>query len=469
MTIKETERFRKVRKDLIDIPNWLPRKLENDKEDTDAMEGLSENIKSTGLLNPITLREKKNGRFDLIAGSRRLKASTVDGDEVWARVENENIDEFDMRMKCASENVQRLDLPFLERDKFYYDMFELGNKKGKIKSVSHFARLLGISESTLGRYINAGRERCVKKNDIIITSSNTDALSFTRSLKSVPNVRNILLEMNIENVLVNERLPTITKQLGECVKSGITEKMTVQIIDMSKDTHKVGNNGDVKTITTNFDEDRFIDLSKTMIACKDDVRNYIIDKKISVEVGRRINDLPEDIRGFVANKGISVEDAEEISKIESKEGRIQLVKERLRIKEWDERAHNVFENKWDDTVSVRQQQEIDVITKGDTQLKTIFDIQHQRKLDLEADRAIFFDENARKRYLKIFDDLVVAARMAAPTKITKKEVKDDTTKIILKINRLSRLLLIDLGVLIPANKSDSDFIDVDSSTKEEFK
>jgi hypothetical protein len=238
---------------------------------------------------------------------------------------------------------------------------------------------------------------------------------------------------------------------------------------MSKDTHKVGNNGDVKTITTNFDEDRFIDLSKTMIACKDDVRNYIIDKKISVEVGRRINDLPEDIRGFVANKGISVEDAEEISKIESKEGRIQLVKERLRIKEWDERAHNVFENKWDDTVSVRQQQEIDVITKGDTQLKTIFDIQHQRKLDLEADRAIFFDENARKRYLKIFDDLVVAARMAAPTKITKKEVKDDTTKIILKINRLSRLLLIDLGVLIPANKSDSDFIDVDSSTKEEFK
>lgn len=117
MEEKEKEQFRKVRKDLIDIPDWLPRRSENDKEDIETMEILGNSIKNNGLVNPIILKEKKNGRFDLIAGSRRLKAS--DGDEILAKIENRNIDESDMRMKCASENAQRLDLSSLERDKFF--------------------------------------------------------------------------------------------------------------------------------------------------------------------------------------------------------------------------------------------------------------------------------------------------------------------------------------------------------------
>lgn len=31
-----------------------------------------------------------------------------------------------------------------------------------------------MNDRTLSKYINAGRERCIKKNDIVIASSNAD-------------------------------------------------------------------------------------------------------------------------------------------------------------------------------------------------------------------------------------------------------------------------------------------------------
>lgn len=336
--MKEKESsFRKIPKNLIDIPEWLPRKPENDKEDIDAMQGLSDNIKNTGLLNPITIKEKKNGRFDLIAGSRRLKA--FGDDELWAKVEDRNIDEFDARIKCGSENQQRLDLPFSERDDFYYRTFELGKKMGKIESIRDLAKLLGMSDHTLGRYIRAGEERAIKKNDIIIMSSNTEALYSTKSLIKMPEVRNILLEMNINQVLTNINLPTISKNIENCIKNGMTEKMVVQVIDMAKKNYSVGNDN-TKT-SYDFDEKRFIDLITIIMKCKPDVRNYIVDKKISVE------------------------EAVEISKFRTVEGRKQLIQERIKVSKLAERTHRAIENEWNKNISIRKQQVENIAIKDD--------------------------------------------------------------------------------------------------------
>jgi ParB family chromosome partitioning protein len=145
--------IRKIQKSLIDIPDWFPRRPEPE----DNEENLRNNIKSIGLLNPITVMEKDNGRFDLIAGSRRLKAS--DGDEMWVFVENKNLDEFDARIIYASDNVRRLDVSSLERDDFYYRMYKKGIEEQRIKSVADLAKLLGKNEKTLRKYILAGKEK----------------------------------------------------------------------------------------------------------------------------------------------------------------------------------------------------------------------------------------------------------------------------------------------------------------------
>lgn len=465
MTKTDTENFRKVRKDLIDIPDWLPRKPENDKEDIDAMKGFSDNIKNTGMMNPITLREKKDGRFDLIAGSRRLKASS--GNEIWAKVEDKMKDsdkcELDSRIKCASENQQRSDLPAAERDKYFYDTYELAKKTNSFTSIKDLADYLGMSDRTLSKYIRAGEERTIKKNDIIITNSSTEALNSTKMLIKTPEVRNILLKMNLDAVLLIKDLPIISKNIENCIERGMSEKMIVQVIDMARETYSVDNN--TKTINYDFDKERLAVLTTAITECEPDVRNYLVSKMISVDIAREINKFPEDVRKSVALQQISVKEAEEISMFEKIEQRAQLIKERIKINNWAEKTTGAIEGEWNKNISIRKQQVEDIKTNGGTELRTDFDFQHQRKLDLEADRAMYFDENTRKRYGKIYSDLVTAVAVQSPTKITKKEIKTDTTKLILEIYKLCRLTLLDLGVIRNTSNNDLDFIDADFTTK----
>lgn len=462
MTTTDNNPFRKIDKKLIDAPGWLPRKPENNEEDKESIEGFGDNIKSAGLSHPIVIKPKKNGRFDLISGSRRIKASR--DDELWAKVENPNIDEFDARIKCGSENEQRLPIDPYDRDDFCYDTYKLGIKLKKIKSKKELAKIWGMSEGKLNRYIYAGEERAFKKDDIVINMSNTNALYGTKLLSDTPVIRNKILEMSIDNVLNITDLPSISRNIDNILKSGISEKIVTKVIEMV--TEGVNNNGDNKIIY-NFDEKQFDDLTSAIVECQPDVRNYITDKKISVAVAKEINPYPMDVRKSVANQQISLEDAREISKIETLQGRSQVTKERLKIKEWAQRADDVFQNKWDETVSIRQQQDIDVRTTGDTVLKTEFDIQYQRKLDYEEQKASYYDENSRKRLQKLLDDFLLIGRVASPTNITKKEIKEEAIKLVLEINRLSRLLLIDLGQIKNVGSCpNTDFMDADWSAKD---
>ena len=45
----------------------------------DDLEGLAESIHYNGLLQPITVRKKENGRYELISGERRLRACKMAG------------------------------------------------------------------------------------------------------------------------------------------------------------------------------------------------------------------------------------------------------------------------------------------------------------------------------------------------------------------------------------------------------
>jgi len=138
----------------------------------------------------------------------------------------------------------------------------------------------------------------------------------------------------------------------------------------------------------------------------------------------------------------------------------------VKYKQWSERAENVLNNKWKKTLSIRQQQEIDMKINGNTDLKTEFDIQYQRKLDIEAEKALYFDDNAIRRFKRVYDDLVLATQMVNPTKITKKETKIVTVNTIIETYKLCRLLLIDLGIIKNVGSNpETDFINVDFSEK----
>ncbi|MBE6867079.1 MAG: ParB/RepB/Spo0J family partition protein [Ruminococcaceae bacterium] len=95
---------------LIDPCPYQPRKLLNKQ----ALEDLTENIKENGILQPLTATRLPNGRYQLIAGHRRLLAATKAGLETVPVIVLDKSAE-EVAVLAVIENLQREDLNFFEQ------------------------------------------------------------------------------------------------------------------------------------------------------------------------------------------------------------------------------------------------------------------------------------------------------------------------------------------------------------------
>lgn len=154
----------KIDIDLIEARSDQPRKnFEN-------IEELAESIKEYGLLNPIVL-SKNNGKYEIIAGERRYRASVYAGlKKIDAIVRN--FDQKDIDILSLVENIQREDLSALEEaeaykkliDDFSMTQEEISKSMGKSRSyIANTIRLLKLNkderEALTDRKISASQAR----------------------------------------------------------------------------------------------------------------------------------------------------------------------------------------------------------------------------------------------------------------------------------------------------------------------
>jgi ParB family chromosome partitioning protein len=133
----------------IDLNPQQPRK----EFEESALAELKESIKGNGILQPILVR-KRNDRYELIAGERRLRAARELG---WQKVPvliKEASDEHSLEIALI-ENIQRKDLNPMEEARAYmrlmrdYEMTQekIGEKLGKNRAtVANLLRLLNLPE-----------------------------------------------------------------------------------------------------------------------------------------------------------------------------------------------------------------------------------------------------------------------------------------------------------------------------------
>lgn len=82
--------------------------------DCSALNSLADSIRQNGILQPLTVRKNRNGRYELIAGERRLRAARIAGlSQVPAIILQTN--EKDSAVLALLENLQREDLNFFEQ------------------------------------------------------------------------------------------------------------------------------------------------------------------------------------------------------------------------------------------------------------------------------------------------------------------------------------------------------------------
>ena len=144
------EPYREIRLDLI-VPN--PRQPRRDFSDAELQE-LQLSIQTSGLLQPIAVRSRKDGRFELIAGERRFRAASRLG---WTTIPAFVRDVSDEQLLSLAlvENLQREDLNPIEEAEGYRQLindFGLAHQQvaqavGKDRStITNALRLLALPE-----------------------------------------------------------------------------------------------------------------------------------------------------------------------------------------------------------------------------------------------------------------------------------------------------------------------------------
>jgi len=146
--------------ELIDVPvravSPNPRQPRR-RFEPEAGAGLADSIKAQGLLQPLVVRPKSSGGYELIAGERRLRAAKEAGMETLPALVRSAGDGESLLLSLV-ENVAREQLSAVEEarayamllDEFGLSLGEIAQKVGRSKpSVSNRLRLLELPEEVL--------------------------------------------------------------------------------------------------------------------------------------------------------------------------------------------------------------------------------------------------------------------------------------------------------------------------------
>lgn len=137
--------------DLIDPNPDQPRIVFSDIK----LEELSQSIRENGLVQPILLRRKQGGRYQIVAGERRWRASQRAGLQKVSAIVREVEDEKLLEIALI-ENIQRQELNAIEEASAYQRLMnglgltqeEVAKRVGKDRSsVANYLRLLRLPES----------------------------------------------------------------------------------------------------------------------------------------------------------------------------------------------------------------------------------------------------------------------------------------------------------------------------------
>jgi ParB family chromosome partitioning protein len=141
--------------------------------DESELAALAASISANGVVQPILVRPQANGRFQLIAGERRWRASQLAGKKTIPAILRQVSDEQALEITIV-ENLQRADLNPMEQARaferlsrdFHMTQEQIATRTGKDRvSVSNYMRLLtlpdGIQKLVEGTQLSFGHAKAL--------------------------------------------------------------------------------------------------------------------------------------------------------------------------------------------------------------------------------------------------------------------------------------------------------------------
>lgn len=191
----EVEGVNEIPVELIEANPFQPRK----NFDEEALEELAESIRELGIIQPLTVREIADNKYQLIAGERRWRAAKLAGIETLPAFVRTANDQGMLEMALV-ENIQREDLDAIEVAISYQRLIDecdltqelLGTRVGKKRAtITNYLRLLKLpAEVQLGiraRKLSMGHARTL----INVEDENEQLKIFYRIIEEDLSVRKV--------------------------------------------------------------------------------------------------------------------------------------------------------------------------------------------------------------------------------------------------------------------------------------
>lgn len=252
--LDDTGRVMDISIDEISPNPWQPRR----DFDEESLNALASSIRENGLIQPVVVRKKKDGTYELAAGERRWRAAKMAGLTVIPAISKE-YDDRSMAEMALVENLQRKDLNPVDEGMAYRKLMDeygltqegISQKVGKSRPyVANMVRLLDLPEEVKD-FLSKGQLTAGQARPLLGLESDAEKVQLARRI-----VKEGLSARKVEDIIREGKKPKKKEDPpAAAFMKAVEEKLGLSVGSKVRIRIGKGKNAHKGTISISFSND----------------------------------------------------------------------------------------------------------------------------------------------------------------------------------------------------------------------
>lgn len=252
--LDDTGRVMDISIDEISPNPWQPRR----DFDEESLNALASSIRENGLIQPVVVRKKKDGTYELAAGERRWRAAKIAGLTVIPAISKE-YDDRSMAEMALVENLQRKDLNPVDEGMAYRKLMDeysltqenISKKVGKSRPyVANMVRLLDLPEEVKD-FLSKGQLTAGQARPLLGLESDAEKVQLARRI-----VKEGLSARKVEDIIREGKEPKKKEDPpAAAFMKAVEEKLGLSVGSKVRIRIGKGKNAHKGTISISFSND----------------------------------------------------------------------------------------------------------------------------------------------------------------------------------------------------------------------
>lgn len=252
--LDDTGRVMDISIDEISPNPWQPRR----DFDEESLNALASSIRENGLIQPVVVRKKKDGTYELAAGERRWRAAKMAGLTVIPAISKE-YDDRSMAEMALVENLQRKDLNPVDEGMAYRKLMDeygltqenISKKVGKSRPyVANMVRLLDLPEEVKD-FLSKGQLTAGQARPLLGLESDAEKVQLARRI-----VKEGLSARKVEDIIREGKKPKKKEDPpAAAFMKAVEEKLGLSVGSKVRIRIGKGKNAHKGTISISFSND----------------------------------------------------------------------------------------------------------------------------------------------------------------------------------------------------------------------